>query len=164
MKNEAMQMVDFPALIFPTLTAGSVFTVQDIDTLGYRAATIRVFRKPNISDTAAASATLRLLHSDTTGTNTSMVTLTPSITIPRSTTTQYTGVRIEVDLKGCKRYLRLEYTGSTGTVSGGDVVLGIASLFRPETGPTAQTALLGTAFLAPQVLILSGGANTNTVG
>lgn len=167
--KDAMQTVDMPVFAFPTCTAGSVHTTQDIDCLGSRAMTIRFYRKANSSDTGAAASALRILHSDATGTSAtgtltaSIGTVTPSIALTRSTATNMTPVRVELDLKGVKRFVRLEYTASTGTVSGGDVVMAIASLYRPEGGPTAATALCGTAFsTTPQVVILAGGASTTT--
>lgn len=158
--KEELQSVDLCVNIFPVLTNASVQTGIAIDTKGFRAATIRVLRCFNT--TTADSGTLRLLHSDTGLTATDHVTLVGAITIARVTVTPGTLNRYEIDLKGCKRYFKVEYTGGThATIT--DQVAIFATLYRPEAGPTSAAGLADSSWTASTIQLITVGMGTATV-
>jgi hypothetical protein len=108
---------------------------HEIDTLGYKYASIDVcFEKVAAAGTNSAVALVcKLQHGDTTSSYADLTGYVggTSFTIPTpANTTADTVVRLDVDLRGRKRYLKVLATGNaTGSV------YSVARLGKPEDGP-----------------------------
>ena len=108
---------------------------MEIDTLGFRVASIDVaFEKVAAAGTNSAVALVcKLQHGDTTSSYSDLTGFVggTSFTIPTpANTSADTVVRFDVDLRGKKRYLRVQATGNaTGSV------YSVARLGKPEDGP-----------------------------
>lgn len=127
------------AWILPaSLTAGSNVTAN-IDCVGADYATVRCIVS-NIAGTGVASAsgtTVSILSSDNTNASTfaTLVADRTGLKFGRE-------VRYEVDLKGKKRYLRVNITaGSAGASNDAVVVAMVATLSKKEDGITSYSAL-----------------------
>ncbi len=163
--REAFQTITVPVFVAQAFTAAGVSS-QDIDTLGFRAATIEVIR---VGLAAAAGttnpATVSLQHSDYAGTSTSgtFATICSDVTLARASSTTFGNYqRYEVDCKGLKRYLRVKITASTAT--GGESMTVLARMYRGESGPTVASGLVSnTNWGSNTITILAGGASTNTL-
>jgi hypothetical protein len=108
---------------------------HEIDTLGYKYASIDVcFEKVAAAGTNSAVALVcKLQHGDTTSSYSDLTGYVggTSFTIPTpANTSADTVVRFDVDLRGRRRYLRVQATGqATGSV------YSVARLGKPEDGP-----------------------------
>jgi len=108
---------------------------HEIDTLGYKYASIDVcFEKVAAAGTNSAVALVcKLQHGDTTSSFSDLTGYVggTSYTIPTpANTSADTVVRFDVDLRGKRRYLRVQATGNaTGSV------YSVARLGKPEDGP-----------------------------
>lgn len=108
---------------------------HEIDTLGYKYASIDVcFEKVAAAGTNSAVALVcKLQHGDTTSSYSDLTGYVggTSFTIPTpANTSADTVVRFDVDLRGKRRYLRVQATGNaTGSV------YSVARLGKPEDGP-----------------------------
>jgi len=108
---------------------------MEIDTLGFKVASIDVaFEKVAAAGTNSAVAlVLKLQHGDTTSSYADLAGYVggTSFTIPTpANTTGDVVVRFDVDLRGKRRYLRVQATGNaTGSV------YSVARLGKPEDGP-----------------------------
>jgi hypothetical protein len=112
---------------------------MEIDTLGFKVASIDVaFEKVAAAGTNSAVAlVLKLQHGDSTSSYADLSGYVggTSFTIPTpANTTADTVVRFDVDLRGKRRYLRVQATGNaTGSV------YSVARLGKPEDGPDTAT-------------------------
>jgi hypothetical protein len=122
---------------------GSVYTSSQtntltLDTLGFDYASIDVIYGPAAS-TSSVAQTLTLRQGDASSAVTETVTgftgtLAPSAYAGQTVTSQMTVSRIEVDLRGKKRYLAVNTSPNTDTV----IVIS-ARLSRGEEGPYDAT-------------------------
>lgn len=112
---------------------------HEIDTLGFKYASIDVcFEKVAAAGTNSAVALVcKLQHGDTTSSYADVTGYVggTSFTIPTpANTSADTVVRFDVDLRGKRRYLRVQATGqATGSV------YTVARLGKPEDGPDTAT-------------------------
>lgn len=112
---------------------------HEIDTLGYKYASIDVcFEKVAAAGTNSAVALVcKLQHGDTTSSYADLTGYVggTSFTIPTpANTSADTVVRFDVDMRGKRRYLRVQATGqATGSV------YTVARLGKPEDGPDTAT-------------------------
>lgn len=109
-----------------------------LDTLGFDYASIDVIFGPAAS-TSSVAQTLTLRQGDTSGAVTETVagftgTLAPTAYAGQTVTSQMTVSRIEVDMRGKKRYLAVNASPNTDTV-----IVIAARLSRGEEGPYDAT-------------------------
>jgi len=108
---------------------------MEIDTLGFKVASIDVaFEKVAAAGTNSAVAlVLKLQHGDTTSSYADLAGYVGGTSFAIPTPANTTGdvvVRFDVDLRGKRRYLRVQATGNaTGSV------YSVARLGKPEDGP-----------------------------
>lgn len=120
-------------------TATNATATGNIDTLGYDWCTLDVITSTSDA-TANNPATLKLAESDdTVVTNFTDITAlvgdgVGGFTIPAAVTSGNWGVKLNVDCRHRKRYLRLSVTPTTT-----QTVTAIANLFRGEQAPTAAS-------------------------
>lgn len=122
---------------------GSVFTSSQtatltLDTLGFEYASIDVVYGPAAS-TSSVAQTLTLQHADAaTGTYSNVTGFTgdlkPAIYAGQTVTDTMTEVRLDVDMRGKKRYLRVQTSPNTDTV-----IVVAARLGKGEEGPYDTT-------------------------
>jgi hypothetical protein len=118
---------------------GAVYTssqtnTMTLDTLGYRYASIDVIYGPAAS-TSSVAQTLTLQQSDAASTDYGNVTgftsdLKPAAYAGQTVTDTMTTVRLDVDMRGKKRYLRVVTSPNTDTV-----IVVSARLSKGEEGP-----------------------------
>lgn len=123
-----------------SLTAGSNVTAN-MDCIGAEYATIRVLvTNAQATVATATGATVSVLSSDTATTN-----ATTYVTVVADRTALKFGqeVRYDIDMKGAKRYLRVNITAGTAGVSNDTcLVSAIGTLSRREQAPTSIQALV----------------------